>query len=87
MYIFTKYFFCLVILLIRSIQWNLELEIMDTTDRAISDSYLDLLTEIDDEGRLKTKLYGKRYEFNYLIVNFQFLCSNISAASAYGIYL
>ena len=67
--------------------YPMELEIMDTTDRAISDSYLDLLTEIDDEGRLKTKLYGKRYEFNYFIVNFQFLCSNIPAAPAYGIYL
>jgi hypothetical protein len=38
-------------------------------------------------GRLRTKFYDKRYNFNFPIVNFQFICSNIPAAPAYGVYL
>ena len=37
--------------------------------------YLDLHLEIDSEGRLRTKLYDKRYDFNFPIVNFPFICS------------
>jgi hypothetical protein len=37
--------------------------------------------------RLRTKLYDKRYDFNFPIVNFPFICSNIPAAPAYGVYL
>jgi len=36
---------------------------MDTTDTAMSASYLDLHIEIDNEGRLRTKLYDKREDF------------------------
>jgi hypothetical protein len=50
-------------------------------------SYLDLHLEIDSEGRLRTKLYDKRDDFNFLIVNFPFICSNIPAAPAYGVYI
>ena len=48
----------------------------------MSASYLDLYLnlEIDSEGRLKTKLYDKRNGFNFPIVNFPFICSNIPAA-------
>jgi hypothetical protein len=55
------------------------------TDR--SASYLDLHLDIDSEGRLRTKLYDKRDDFNFLIVNFPFICSNIPAAPAYGVYI
>ena len=55
-----------------------ELKIKDATD---------LHFEIDSEGRLRTKLYDKRDEFNLQIVNFQFICSNIPAVPAYGIYI
>ena len=38
-------------------------------------------------GWLRTKFYDKRDHFNFTIVNFQFICSNIPAAPAYGVYL
>ena len=43
--------------------------------------------EIDRDGRLRTKLYIKRDDFNFPIVNFPFICSNIPAAAAYGVYI
>ena len=67
--------------------YPIELEIKDTTDTDTTASYLDLHLEIDSQGRLRTKLYGKRDDFNFLIVNFPFICSNIPAAPAYGIYI
>ena len=45
---------------------------------------LDLHTEIDIEGRSKTKLYDKRDEFSFPIMNFPFLSSSIPEAPAYG---
>ena len=48
---------------------------------------IDLHLEIDSEGRLRTKLYDKRDDFNFPIVNFPFICSNIPAALAYGVYI
>ena len=67
--------------------YPIELEIKDTkyTDR--SASYLDLHLEINSEGRLRTKLFDKRDDFNFPIVNFPFICSNIPAAPAYGVYI
>ena len=52
-----------------------------------SASYLDLHLEIDSERRLRTKLYDKRDDFNFIIVNLPFICSNIPAAPAYGVYI
>jgi hypothetical protein len=63
--------------------YPIELEIKDTTDTDRSASYL----EIDSEGRLRTKIYDKRDDFNFPIVNFPFICSNIPAAPAYGVYI
>ena len=62
--------------------YPIELEIKDTTYTVRSASYLDLHLEIDSEGRLRTKIYDKRHDFNFSIVNFPFICSNISAAPA-----
>ena len=64
-----------------------ELEIKDTTDTRRSASYLDLFLEIDTDGRLKTKIYDKRDDFSFPIVNFPFLSSNIPSAPAYGVYV
>jgi hypothetical protein len=57
--------------------YPIELEIKDTTDTDTSASYLDLHLEIGSEGWLRTKLYDKRDDFNFPIVNFSFICSNI----------
>ena len=67
--------------------YPIELEIKDTTYTDRSASNLDLHLEIDSEGRLRTKLYEKRDDFNFPIVNFPFICSNIPAAPAYGVYI
>ena len=62
-----------------------DIEIKDSTDTDRSVSYLDLHLEIDSEGRLRTKFYDKRDYFNFAIVIFPFICSNIPAAPAYGV--
>ena len=67
--------------------YSIELEIKDTTDIYRSASYLDLHLDIDSEGKLRTKLYDKRDDFNLPIVNFPFICSNIPATPAYGVYI
>jgi hypothetical protein len=67
--------------------YPIELEIKDTKDTDRSASYLDLHLEIDSEGRLRTKLYDKRDDFNFPIANFPFICSNIRAAPAYGVHV
>ena len=42
-----------------------ELEVKDTTDTLKSASYLDLYLEINNGGRLKTKLYDKHDDFTF----------------------
>ena len=59
--------------------YPIELDIKDTTYTDRSASYLDLNLEIDSQGRLRTKLYDKRDDFNFPIVKFPFMCSNIPA--------
>jgi hypothetical protein len=67
--------------------YPIEREIKDTADTDRSTSYLHLHLEIDSEGRLRTTLYDKRDDFNFPIVNLPFICSNIPAAPAYGVYI
>ena len=62
-----------------------KLEINDTTGAARSASCLDLHLEIDNDDRSRIKLSDNRDDFNFLIENFQFICSNIPAARAYGL--
>jgi hypothetical protein len=38
--------------------------------------HVELHLAIDSEGRLKTILYDKRDDLNFLIVNFPFICNN-----------
>ena len=64
-----------------------ELEIKDTTESGCSASYLDLLLEYDNEKKLCVKLYDKRDDFNFSVVNFPFLCSNIPSSPAYGVFV
>lgn len=64
-----------------------ELEIKDTTESDRSASYLDLLLEIDKKGNLCTKLYDKRDDFDFPIVNFPYLSSNIPTSPSYGVFI
>ena len=64
-----------------------ELDIKNTTDSTKSSSYLDLLLSIDANTNLHTKLYDKRDDFDFHIVNFPFLDSNIPLSPAYGVYI
>ena len=67
--------------------YPIEPEIKDTTDADRSASYLELHLEINSAGWLRTKLYDKRDDLNFPILNFPFVCSNIPAAPAYGVYI
>ena len=64
-----------------------ELEIKDTTDADRRTSYLDLDLSYDRDKRLQVKLYDKRDYFDFNIVNFPFLSSNIPQSPAYGVYV
>jgi hypothetical protein len=64
-----------------------ELEDKETTDTASSASLLDLCLEFDDSGQLSTKIYDKRDDFNFKIINFPNMCSNIPVSPAYGVYI
>ena len=64
-----------------------ELEIKETTDTTCSTSFLDLHLEFDTNGHLSTKIYNKRDDFNFKIINFPNMKSNIPASPAYGVYI
>ena len=64
-----------------------ELQIKDTTDPSKSAAYLDMYLEIDHKGTLCTRLYDKRDDFSFPIVNFPVLSSNIPASPEYGVYV
>jgi hypothetical protein len=61
--------------------------IKDTTESDKSVSYLDILLNIDSNGRLTTSLYDKHDDFDFAIVNSPFLCSDILLSPAYGVYV
>ena len=68
--------------------YPIEFEIKDTTDTTRSVSYFDLHPEIDSDDWLRTKLCDRRDDFNFPIVDFPFIYSNIPAASTYyGVYI
>ena len=50
-------------------------------------SYLDLTFIIETGGKISTKLYDKRDDFDFHIVNFPFLSSNIPAGPSYDVYI
>jgi hypothetical protein len=43
-------------------------------------------TKVDSEGRLRTKLYDKRDDFNFPIVNFPFICRSRNQIQLFRIY-
>jgi hypothetical protein len=47
-----------------------ELEVKETTDTASSAPFLNIYLEFDDSGQLSTKIYDKREDFNFKIINF-----------------
>ena len=47
--------------------------------------YLDLTFIIDSGGKLSTRLYDKRDDFDFHIVNFPYLSSNIPSGPSYGV--
>ena len=49
--------------------------------------YLDLTFIIDTGGKLSTRLYDKRDDFDFHIVNFPFLSSNLPSGPSYGVYI
>jgi hypothetical protein len=61
-----------------------ELEVKETTDTASSASFLDLYLQF---CQLSTKIYDKWDDFNFKIINFPNMCSNIPASPVYGAYI
>ena len=49
--------------------------------------HLDLTFIIDNGGKLSTRLYDKRDDFDFHIVNFPYLSSNIPSGPSYGVYI
>ena len=62
---------------------------MSRTDRdGIHADYLDLDVSIDDYGYFNSKLFDKRHDFKFKVINFPCLTySNIPTMPSYGIYL
>ena len=50
-------------------------------------NYLNLTFIIESNNRLYTKLYDKCDDFDFNIVNFLFLSSNIPSSPSYGVYI
>ena len=63
--------------------YSIELEIKDTTNTAMSASYLDLHLESDSVVRLRTKLYDKRDDFNFSI----YMQQHLNSTCIWSIYL
>ena len=61
-----------------------ELEPMrfDSISKASTSTFI-----IDSGGKLSTRLYDKRDDFDFHIVNFPFLSSNIPSGPSYGVYI
>ena len=49
--------------------------------------YLNLTFIIDIEGKLSTRQYDKRDDFDFYIVNFLVLYSNIPSGPSYGVFI
>ena len=64
---------------------QLNVEKVNTSDHLAN--YLDLTFIIESNNRLYTKLYDKRDDFDFHIVNFLFLSSNIPSSLSYGVYI
>ena len=63
-----------------------ELVLKKTTENNGRVSYLDVGILIKD-GHFTTTIYDKRDSFNFRIVNFPFMSSNIPVGPSYGVYI
>ena len=63
-----------------------ELKLKKTTELSTTLSYLDIKIGIVNV-KYSTEVYDKRDDFNFKIVDFPFLCSNIPSGPAYGVYI
>jgi len=63
--------------------YPVELVVKDTQDSHNTASYLDLYLKHEFNGILTTKLYDKRDDFNFSIVNYPFPDSNIPSSVVY----
>ena len=64
----------------------MELTLKRTTESCTVVSYLDICIHMMN-NRFVTTVYDKRDSFDFHIVNFPFLDSNIPTKPAYGIYI
>ncbi len=63
---------------------ELQLNKANTSDKQAN--FLDLNLSIEN-GYVTTKIYGKRDDFNFNIVNFPFLDGDVPRATSYGVYI
>ena len=63
-----------------------DLELKETTESDRECSFLDLLL-FNENGELKSKGYDKRDDFDFDIVNYPYMSSNIPINPAYGVYV
>jgi hypothetical protein len=67
---------------------HIERETKDTTGFSKTcTSYLDVSLNLDTNDNITTQLYEKQNDFNFPIVNFPYLCSNIPASHSYGVLI
>ena len=62
-----------------------ETEIKESSETVISSSYLDIYF-YSNNGKLTTRIYDRRNNFDFPIVNFPLLSSNILSALAYSVF-
>ena len=55
----------------------------DTRDTASPATFLNLYLELDDSGQLSTQIFDKRDDFNFKVIKFPNMCSNIPASPAF----
>ena len=86
-----RYFFILFLCFLLQIFCFLFYSLLLTVEKANKSDhladYLDLTFIIDSGGKLSTRLYDKRDDFDFHIVNFPFLSSNIPSGPSYGVYI
>ena len=63
-----------------------DVELKETTESRTTCSFLDLML-FNENGELKSKVYDKRDDFNFDIVNYPHMSSNIPVSPACGVYV
>ena len=66
--------------------YSTELQLNKANSSDTKASFLDLNLSITN-GIVSSKIYDKRYDFNFEIVNFPFLDGDVPRSSSYGVYI